>query len=938
MRSPRIALAALTLALVGGLAHAAFEFRIPVQGLRAPVSVDPEQPPAGFSLSQLVAVPSPVVLPATEVGAPVSVLATLENRNDESVTVQSIVPNVAQVSVTGACLGATLAKNELCSFSTELAATGSLNTEGAVLTVATDRGAKTVPLGPLIVTAAQTPQATLDPATALAFDLVDVGSTRDKSVTLTNTGTRSLVLSTQPTLTPPSASFSVLATDCEGTLAPQASCTTTVRFAPSAYGGHSTALRFEGNMPGGFQSLAVMGTGVAARAELTANASADFGNFQVGGSATRSFTLRNTGNKAANGVFLSLPTNAGLTASSNSCGSAGAPVSLAAGADCSVTLTWQPTGNASLAGATIVSNGTFEPQAQLSLSGTAGTFNATAAWSSSYSSVVEPSPGYLNFGARTPGSTKDIDLYLRNTGTHGAMRVRFVLSGDTSQFAIVNVQKQYYGAYNNKTACGWTSAGAPCQTDDRVANNYSHVYAQVRYAPVTVGPHSLTITPVSENGTALPGAITLTGTGTFNPAAAWSTDSRDVVQPTAGALNFGPRTPGSTKTLDLYLRNTGTNGAMRVNFVLSGDVSQFALANVQKQYHSAYNEKAGCGWTSAGAPCLTDDKAVNSYSHIFLQVRYAPLTVGSHTLTITPVSDNGTALPGAITFTGEGLFNAQGAWSTNNNALVVPSASYLDFGSRTPDGPTKDIDLYLRNIGTNGAMRVNFVLSGDVTQFALVSVRKQYYSNGSNIGNCAWSPTSFCQADDKALNSYSHIFLRVRYAPTSLGAHTLTITPVSDNGTVLPGAITLTGQGAFNPSASWSSSDRDVVEPSISYRNFGTRAVGSTNHISLYLRNTGTNGAMRVNFVLSGDVSQFALANVQKQYYSNGSNTRSCSWSASVFCQTDEPTDTSNGYQHVWVSARFAPTLPGSYTLTITPVSDNGTVLPGAITLVGTAN
>ncbi|MBU9199945.1 putative Ig domain-containing protein [Burkholderia multivorans] len=74
---------------------------------------------------------------------------------------------------------------------------------------------------------------------------------------------------------------------------------------------------------------------------LTAS-STDFGSVVVGSSAARSFTFTNNGNTTATGLYASVSGTA-LALTSSSCGTAGAPVTLAKGASCSFTVTFTPT-------------------------------------------------------------------------------------------------------------------------------------------------------------------------------------------------------------------------------------------------------------------------------------------------------------------------------------------------------------------------------------------------------------------------------------------------------------------------------------------------------------------------------------------------------------------------------------------------------------------
>jgi hypothetical protein len=72
------------------------------------------------------------------------------------------------------------------------------------------------------------------------FGGVAVGASADATITVTNTGTANLVVGTIASADPLAAPFSILSNTCSGaTVAPTATCTLTVRFAPTANGAAS---------------------------------------------------------------------------------------------------------------------------------------------------------------------------------------------------------------------------------------------------------------------------------------------------------------------------------------------------------------------------------------------------------------------------------------------------------------------------------------------------------------------------------------------------------------------------------------------------------------------------------------------------------------------------------------------------------------------------
>ena len=541
---------------------------------------------------------------------------------------------------------------------------------------------------------------------------------------------------------------------------------------------------------------------------LTAVTSADFGSVTLNSTASRSFKFNNTGDAAAAGVYASIPAVTGLSLSASSCGTLASPVSVAAGGSCSLTLAYGGSTASSLADSSLTVTGAFNgTPASLALSGAIGGFNAAAAWSSSTASVVAPTPATLDFGVKTTGTTTSKTLYLKNTGTSGAQVVGYTVTGDTSQFTLMpltivrNGNITEYACVTTPSVISGASA-SPCQAEDATAL-YSIINATFKYTPKVIGAHSLTITPMTKNGTALPGAVTLTGQGAFNPAAAWSTVTTSVIAPTAAAIDFGVKTTGTMTSKVFYLQNTGTNGALSVGYAVTGDTSQFTLVALREARSGGSTEYAcEVGGTVSGTsatPCVAQDVATAAYSIVSVEVRYTPKATGSHSLTITPTTNNGTTLPSAITLTGQGAFNPAAAWSSSTASVVAPTAATLDFGAKTT-GTTTSKTIYLKNTGTNGALVVGYTVTGDTSQFTLMPltiVRNgsvTEYSCVSTASVISGTSATPCQAED-ASALYSIINATFKYTPKAAGTHSLTITPTTTNGTALPGAITLTGTG-----------------------------------------------------------------------------------------------------------------------------------------------
>jgi hypothetical protein len=148
--------------------------------------------------------------------------------------------------------------------------------------------------------------------------------------------------------------------DCLPTLQPGASCAVTVAFTPRGYGVRVASLTLYDDGPGGSQSIALHGTGTAARA-LLSSGFLNFGGDSVGNpTAPQSVVLFNAGNGTLS--IASMKLLGGDYVMSSSCGG-----TLAAGTSCSITITFVPQGTGARSGmVTIMDNAGTQ---RISLSG-----------------------------------------------------------------------------------------------------------------------------------------------------------------------------------------------------------------------------------------------------------------------------------------------------------------------------------------------------------------------------------------------------------------------------------------------------------------------------------------------------------------------------------------------------------------------------------------
>lgn len=182
------------------------------------------------------------------------------------------------------------------------------------------------------------------------FGTVPVGMSSVRIFTLRNTGNGPLSFKAGHPATDGGV-WSLGARSCTGVLAPAASCTVAVVFTPrsaQAYTGTVAFLFDELEAEGGGPRPQLAGSG-SGEVSLGASASPalwDFGGVPVGTQAQRVFTLSNTGNRT-------LTFTAGYPATDGdvwSIGGRSCTGQLAAGASCTVTVTFAPTGERAYAG------------------------------------------------------------------------------------------------------------------------------------------------------------------------------------------------------------------------------------------------------------------------------------------------------------------------------------------------------------------------------------------------------------------------------------------------------------------------------------------------------------------------------------------------------------------------------------------------------------
>ncbi len=217
---------------------------------------------------------------------------------------------------------------------------------------------------------------------SLAFGSLAVGTTSaTKTVTLTNSGSGVLSIGSITA----SGDFAQTS-NCGGSLAAKSNCTVNVTFNPSVAAAITGALTFADGVATSPQVVKLTGTGVA---PLTVSpTSLTFPSTAAGQTSSATVTLTN---KQSTAISLSPAASSDYSVTGGSCGA-----SLAAAANCTITVTFAPQYKGSIKGAlAVTTNGAFSPQI-VGLTGTA---------TGGPKLPLKISPASLTFSATAIGST-----------------------------------------------------------------------------------------------------------------------------------------------------------------------------------------------------------------------------------------------------------------------------------------------------------------------------------------------------------------------------------------------------------------------------------------------------------------------------------------------------------------------------------------------------
>ena len=262
---------------------------------------------------------------------------TLTNIGNTTLSITSIALtglNPYQFAETSNC-GSSLGAGANCTISVTFAPTTAFSPSASVSV--TD----SAPGSPHSVTLTGTgtgPRVSLSP-TSIAFGNQAVGTTSStRQVTLANVGNTTLSI-TSIALTGLNPYQFAQTNSCGSSLSAGANCTISVTFAPTTAFSPSASVTVTDSAPGSPHSVTLTGTGTGPRVSLSPTSIA-FGNQAVGTiSSVHQVTLTNIGNTTLSITRISITgPNPHQFAETNTCGA-----SLAAGANCTISVTFAPT-------------------------------------------------------------------------------------------------------------------------------------------------------------------------------------------------------------------------------------------------------------------------------------------------------------------------------------------------------------------------------------------------------------------------------------------------------------------------------------------------------------------------------------------------------------------------------------------------------------------
>ena len=653
---------------------------------------------------------------------------------------------------------------------------------------------------------------------SLIFDPQPAGTTSAaQTISLANTGAQKLYVSIATT-----APFTET-DDCGGAVAAGASCSLSIAFSPASTGGFTGAVTLRDNAPQSPQTISVSGTGGVPSVTLTPS-TLSFDSQQVGSSSSAQTVKISNGGDGPLAIF-SIAATGDFSQTSNCAGS------LAAGANCSINISFTPTAAGSRQGTLTVSDNAATNPQSVSLTGTGVAPQAVL------------SPTSLSFGDQSVGTTSSPQsVTLSNNGS-----VPIAISGISTS-----------GDFAQTNSCGSTlAAGTSCSIT-------------VTFAPETSGNRPGTLA-VSDNASGSPQTVPLSGNGLLAYAVL-----------SASYLSFGGQPVGTTSAAQtLTLSNPGSAPLLISSIVASGDFSQTNSCGSSLTAGSScvitVTFTPAVAGTRSGSLTLTDNDAFGHPQTVSLtgtgllsQAVLSPISISfggqivgttSNLQTVTLSNPGNAPLAiSAMTITGD--FS-----QTNScgNSLAASASCTINVTFRPTLAGTRQGTLALTDNASGNPQSVSVTGTGLAPQAALSPASVSFGGQAlgttspsqavtlSNAGDAPltisaisitgdYSQTNSCGT---TLAAGGNCTITVTFRPNAAGSRQGILT-VTDNASGSPQTVSLAGTGLV-PIASLSPTSLS----------FGSQVIGTASASqTLTLSNTGGAPLAISGIAINGDFSQ----------------------------------------------------------------------------------
>jgi hypothetical protein len=353
------------------------------------------------TIGKLIATPAALNFNNIKQGSTASAVTTLKNIGTANVTLSHINISGSGFSTSGIATPVLVVPGESLTLTVKYSATSNRTSSGNISLVSAQGGVTSVSVSGTVAQSSLN----LSPAN-INFGNAVTGVTNSQTVQIGNPGTVPVTI-TAANLS--GAGFSTSGLTFPLTLSAGKTSTFNVQFGPKSAGASSGSLSLVSDASNSPAVIALSGAGVAAGLSLTVNPlNVNFGNVNVGSTASRSVTLTNTGNS---NVMISRTALTGTNLSL----SGGSAVTLSPSQSITLTVQYSPTSAASTAGSlAIVSNANGAPSA-IPISGngvTQAQHTVLLSWNGSTSAT-----GYNVYRSATSGSG-----YARvNSGLDGSL-------------------------------------------------------------------------------------------------------------------------------------------------------------------------------------------------------------------------------------------------------------------------------------------------------------------------------------------------------------------------------------------------------------------------------------------------------------------------------------------------------------------------------------